>query len=68
MTKLSIKKRLYSIVESSAYLGISKRSVYSLIWSGSLPTVRIGAGGKHLIDINDLDKLINQSKSVEGVI
>jgi len=54
-------RRLLDIKNASTYLGIGIFGVRTLIWRGELPIVRWGR--KILIDVNDLDKFIEKSKS-----
>ncbi len=59
----SISQRLYSIKAASKYLGRTEWSVRHLIWDGHLPCVRIG--GRIHLDIQDMDRLIEQHKETE---
>ncbi|MGH3402467.1 MAG: helix-turn-helix domain-containing protein [Streptosporangiaceae bacterium] len=36
----------YTVIEAAAYLKVGRRTVYELIASGQLKTIRIGAPGK----------------------
>lgn len=56
-------KRLYTVDEAAAWLGISRRSVYSLIDSGKLRTVELRGVRRRLIDIRELERLISQSRA-----
>ena len=58
-----LPKRLYSIVEAAVYLGRSTWSVRRLIWSGALPSVRVG--GRVHLDVRDMDDLIDKNKAWE---
>jgi len=63
-------KRMYTIKEAALYLGLSEWTVRSLIWSGSLPFMKIDGGRKQLLDVYDLDAYIDRHKSshLSGVI
>lgn len=54
-------KRLYSLKETSTYLGRSVWGVRGLIWAGKIPVVRDGR--KIFIDILDLEKYVEENKS-----
>jgi excisionase family DNA binding protein len=53
-------KRLFTLNEAGAYIGLSHWRVRSLIYSGQLPYVRLGR--RILIDLKDLDALIDSKK------
>ncbi len=53
-------RRLLTLKEAAAVLGVSTASVRRLIWAGKLPAVRILR--RIQIDTRDLDQLIEQSK------
>jgi hypothetical protein len=67
-------KRLYDKPGAAEYLSVSEKTVERLIYSGMLPTVKLpverGKNGKGrpgvsrriLVDVQDLDRLIEQSK------
>ncbi len=59
--------RLLSANEAAKYLGVSYWTLRELVWSGSLPMVRLpnkngGWCRRILIDKRDLDQLIEKSK------
>ena len=58
-------KRLYTVNQAGAYIGLSHWRVRSLIYSGQLAYVRLGR--RILIDLNDLDALIDSKKQRECV-
>jgi excisionase family DNA binding protein len=58
-------KRLFTLNEAGAYIGLSHWRVRSLIYSGQLPYVRLGR--RILIDLRDLDALIDSKKQRECV-
>ncbi len=57
-------KRLYTLKEAAEYLGRSEWSMRELIWAGRIPVVRSEGGRKIFIDIEDLNHLIDQNKSI----
>ncbi len=62
-SQLEPKKRLYSLREAAVYLGRSTWSVRRLIWSGAVPSVRVG--GRVHLDVRDMDDLIDKHKAWE---
>ncbi len=58
-------KRLFTLNEAGAYIGLSHWRVRSLIYSGQLAYVRLGR--RILIDLKDLDALIDSKKQRECV-
>jgi hypothetical protein len=61
----SMPKRLFTIKEAAVYLGRGVWGVRDLIWKGILPVVKNRDNGKKLfIDIEDLNKFIDQNKSI----
>lgn len=58
-------KRLFTLNEAGAYIGLSHWRVRSLIYSGQLAYVRLGR--RILIDLKDLDALIDSKKHRECV-
>jgi excisionase family DNA binding protein len=55
---------LYSVDETAAMLGVSKRSVYRWIRNGHLPTKRIGPSGRLIrITAEALEAFINANES-----
>jgi excisionase family DNA binding protein len=59
-------RRLLTLPEASAYLGLSPWTVRELTWKGKLPVVRLTR--KLLFDLRDLDRVIEASKdgAVDG--
>ncbi len=55
-----IRKRLFTVREASVYIGRSVNALRELIWAGKLPIVR--PDRRIFLDIQDLDKWIEQSK------
>ncbi len=54
-------KRLYTLKETSTYLGRSVWGVRGLIWAGKIPVVRDGK--RMFIDILDLEKFVENNKT-----
>lgn len=55
-----LKRRLLSVEEGAYYLGISKRSLQTLLKDGEIPKVRIG--NRTLLDQPDLDAYVERIK------
>jgi excisionase family DNA binding protein len=60
-TKQRPAKRLYSIKETSVYLGRTVCAVREMIWAGKLPYIKDGR--RILLDIYDMDEWIEQNKT-----
>jgi excisionase family DNA binding protein len=58
-------KRLFTLKEAGAYIGLSHWRVRSLNYSGQLAYVRLGR--RILIDLKDLDALIDSKKQQECI-
>ena len=56
--------RLLSLQDAAAFLAISYWTLRSLIWSGEIPSVRVGR--RILIDREDLETFIENNKLVES--
>ena len=57
-------RRLLTLKEAAAVLGVSVATVRRLVWSGTLPTVRLTR--RLQVDIYDLDRLIERTKERLG--
>ncbi len=55
-------KRLYTLKESAEYLGRSVWGVRELIWSRTIPVVKMDGCRKMYLDRNDLDTFIEKNK------
>jgi len=55
-----LHRRLISLRDAAAILGLSVASVRRLIWSGRLHAVKLTR--RVLVDLRDVDRLIEQSK------
>lgn len=60
-----LPKRLFSLKEASVYLGRTVWAVREMLWAGKLPFVRDGK--RILLDIRDMDRWIEASKTVEKI-
>jgi len=58
-------QRLYDLKAAALYLGRPVSGVRGLIWSGQLPVIRSGRGGKQFVDVLDMDAYIEQNKACE---
>jgi len=56
-----VKRRLYTVEESAVYMGRSLEAMQHMIGAGKIPTVRLDR--RVFIDVRDLDRLIDQSKT-----
>lgn len=56
-------QRLYSVRDAAVYLGRTAWGVRELIWSGKLPVIKAGRGGKQYIDVLDMDAYIDKNKA-----
>jgi|WetSurMetagenome_2_1015567.scaffolds.fasta_scaffold714205_1 excisionase family DNA binding protein len=65
-SKMKGEQRLMNANEAAEYLGLSYWTLRDLIWSGAIPLVQLpnknGRLRRILVDKNDLDRLIEQSK------
>jgi len=57
----ALSKRLYNIKEGAVYLGRTVWAVREMLWAGKMPYVKDGK--RILIDINDMNEWIDQSKT-----
>ena len=62
-SKAQVQKRLFTVKEAAQYLGRSAYSMRSLIWSGKIPYIKNGEGGKIWVDRFDLDEWIEKNKT-----
>ena len=62
-------QRLYDLKAAARYLGRPVSGIRELIWSGQLPVVRSGKGGKMFVDVFDMDHFVeaNKVRELEGV-
>jgi excisionase family DNA binding protein len=58
-------KRLLTLNEAGAYIGLSHWRVRSLIYSGQLAYIRLGR--RILVDLKDIDALIDSKKERECI-
>ena len=55
------QRRLYAIKEAAVYMGFSPWTVRDMIWAGEIPYIKRGA--KYFLDIADIDRWIEKSKT-----
>lgn len=59
-TRPELKRRLYPVDEAAHYLGISKRTLQTLLKDGEIPKTHIKS--RTLLDERDLDEYIERRK------
>jgi excisionase family DNA binding protein len=59
-----LQKRLYSIKEAAIYLGRTETALREMLWAGKLPYIRDGR--RLLLDLQDMDRWIDESKTREA--
>lgn len=57
----ALRPRLFTVEQAAVYLGRSEEGARHLIASGRLPTVKMDR--RVFIDVKDLDRLIEESKT-----
>jgi excisionase family DNA binding protein len=62
-TRITVRKRLYTLKEAAEYLGRSEWGMRELAWAGKILVVKLEGGRKIFFDIEDLDDFIRQNKS-----
>lgn len=60
-TQVMLQRRLYPLKEAVAYIGCSVWTVRDIIWGGEIPYIKRGA--KYFLDVADIDKWIENSKT-----
>ncbi len=56
--------RLLPLKKAANYMGLTVWAMRERIWAGQIPVVQFPNGRKQYIDIQDLDKLIQDNKRV----
>lgn len=56
--------RLLPLKKASEYLGLTVWAMRERIWAGQIPVVQFPGGRKQYIDVQDLDKFIQDNKRV----
>jgi hypothetical protein len=56
--------RLLPLKTAAQYLGLSLWALRERCWSGDLPVIRFPGGRKVYLDVNDLEKFIEESKTI----
>ena len=60
-----LNKRLLDVKSAAEYLSIGKTLLYQWIKAGKIPCLKINS--RRLIDVNDLDKFIDELKLRQGL-
>jgi excisionase family DNA binding protein len=60
-----IHKRLLDVKSAANYLSIGKTLLYQWITAGKIPCIKINS--RRLVDVNDLDKFIDELKLSQGL-
>ena len=55
--------RLLPLKDAAAWLGLSVWSLRERIWAGDIPVVRFPGGRRQFIDVQDLERFIEQNKT-----
>ncbi len=58
------KPRLLSLKGAAEYSGLTIWCLRERIWAGDIPVVRFPGGRKQFLDVKDLDKFIEDNKTV----
>ena len=61
--KVPLRKRLLTVKEASVYLGMSLSTFRNLYWSGAISIIKGRENEKIRVDVFDLDKWIEASKT-----
>ena len=57
-----MRPRLLSLKTAAEYLGLTVWALRERIWAGQIPVVRFPGGRKQYLDIQDLEKFIDNNK------
>jgi excisionase family DNA binding protein len=60
----NLVKRLLTLKEAAEYLGRSEWGMRDLIWSRTIPVVKMSGARKYYLDIHDLNVFVEKNKSV----
>jgi excisionase family DNA binding protein len=60
-TQVMHHRRLFPLKDAAVYIGCSPWAVRDKLWAGELPYIKIG--GKYFLDVADIDKWIEKSKT-----
>lgn len=56
--------RLLPLKQAAEWLGITTWAMRERIWAGQIPVVKFPGGRKQFIDVRDLEKFIQDNKTV----
>jgi hypothetical protein len=59
-----MRPRLLTLKKAADYMGLTVWAMRERIWAGQIPVVQFPNGRKQYIDLQDLDKLIQDNKRV----
>ena len=59
-----LSPRLLPLKQGAEYLGLTIWAMRERIWAGQIPVVKFPGGRKQYVDIRDLDKFIDDNKTV----
>ena len=54
--------RLLSLKKAAEYLGLTTWAMRERIWGGEIPVIRFNGGRKMFIDVQDVERFIEQNK------
>ena len=57
------KPRLLPLKDAAQWLGLTVWSLRERIWAGDIPVVKFPGGRKMFIDVQDLERFIEQNKT-----
>jgi hypothetical protein len=59
-TKSVIERKAFNLKETAATLGLNLQTVRRLVKDKKLKTLRLTAKGKHLVAVNEIDRLLRE--------
>lgn len=59
-----VEPRLLALKDAAQYLGISTWGLRERIWNGEIPVVQWPGGRKQFLDVQDLNRFIEENKRV----
>ena len=59
-----MRPRLLPLKKAAEYLGLTVWSMRERIWAGHIPSVRFPGGRKVYLDVEDLERFIEQNKTM----
>jgi excisionase family DNA binding protein len=64
MSTTTVEAAYLSVRELALYLGVSRRTAYELIWTGAVPSVRVG--GQHRVPRAELERQLAEQTRKSG--